>query len=470
VSDSSFTSQPSLPSGGPTPLQSFGADGRYTLAREIASGGMASVHLALQRGGAGFNRVVAVKRLRPELADDTEFFSMMIDEARLGSRIQHPNVVAILDVVEQPQELFLVFEYVHGESVARLIKHARQRGEPMPVRIVSAILVGALRGLHHAHHAVDSRGALLGLVHRDISPQNLLVDVTGIAKVADFGIAKAEGRLQSTEFGQVKGKIAYMAPEHLYGTATPKSDVYSMGVVAWEMFASRRLFTGKTRSEIAQAVMELRVPTLRSLGVDLPDGVEQAVMAALDREPAARPASALEFAELVAAELPPASPSEVGAWVREAGGEALRAREQEVRALESTLATPKQPASAPQAVTPPRRRGTGVAIALVAVGVAGAAGAALLFGRGRAGDSTRPPVAPTPEARPAASVSSGAALAPAPSEPVAPSAADAAAPSPSAANTARPAPVRGGGPRKAACNPPTYIDANGVKRYKPECF
>lgn len=463
----SSSSNPSSPvRSEPRAIVSFGADGRYTLAREIASGGMASVHLALQRGGAGFNRVVAVKRLRPELADDTEFFSMMMDEARLGSRVQHPNVVAILDVVEVGHELFLVFEYVHGESVARLLKWARERGQPIPPRVSAAILVGALRGLYHAHTAVNADGAPLGLVHRDISPQNVLVDVNGTPKVADFGIAKAEGRMQNTEFGQLKGKISYMAPEQLYGKATPSSDVFAMGVVAWEMFASRRLFTGKTRSETAQAVLELRIPTLRSTGADVPEGVERIVAAALERDPTLRPATALDMATAIESAIELASPSEVGAWVREAGGDALRTREREVRDLENTPSTRTGVGELPARSEPQSRTRSGwVWVALVAL--VGALALGLFLRRGTVHDQGVEPIvseasanAPAPPSVPE----------PVPSLPsVSPAGSAEPKPAPDAgtqrAPVARPAP-----PRKAACNPPTYIDGSGVKRYKPECF
>lgn len=426
---------------------------------------MASVHLALQRGGAGFNRVVAVKRLRPELADDTEFFSMLMDEARLGSRVQHPNVVAILDVVEVGHELFLVFEYVHGESVARLLRWGREANQPTPPQVSAAILVGALRGLHHAHTAVNADGTPLGLVHRDISPQNVLVDVNGTPKVADFGIAKAEGRLQNTEFGQLKGKISYMAPEQLYGKATPGSDLFAMGVVAWEMFASRRLFTGKTRSETAQAVLELRIPTLRSIGADVPEEVERVVMAALERDPALRPATALDMAMGIQAGIELASPSEVGDWVRRAGGEALRAREREIRDLENAPSASTGVGELPARGVPakPRRRGLVLVLLIALVGVLGAG---LLFARRDAsrGAGVEPAVSEVPA--PAASAPASSAAAPSTSVPSAATAAPSAVPDAAPARS----PARQAAPRKPACNPPTYVDANGVKRYKPECF
>ncbi|MBI4704792.1 MAG: serine/threonine protein kinase [Deltaproteobacteria bacterium] len=217
--------------------------GRFALYADIAHGGMATVHIGRLLGPVGFSRTVAIKRLHAQFARDPEFVSMFLDEARLAARIQHPNVVPVIDVVALEGELFLVMDYVHGESLARLLGLLHKAGQAVPTRIAVSLLAGALHGLHAAHEARTERGAPLNIVHRDISPQNILVGVDGAARVVDFGIAKAAGRLQSTRDGQLKGKIMYMAPEQVgLGQVDRRTDVYAASVVLWEALAGRKLF------------------------------------------------------------------------------------------------------------------------------------------------------------------------------------------------------------------------------------
>jgi serine/threonine-protein kinase len=187
--------------------------GRYALYGEIASGGMATVYLGRLLGQVGFSRTVAIKCLHPQFAKDPDFMSMFLDEARLAARIQHPNAVQTLDVVATEADLFLVMEYLQGESLSRLIKASTAKGQAIPLEIVTSIICGMLHGLHAVHEARDEHGAPLGIVHRDVSPQNVLVGVDGVARVLDFGVAKAAGRIQTTREGQLKGKLSYMAPE-----------------------------------------------------------------------------------------------------------------------------------------------------------------------------------------------------------------------------------------------------------------
>ncbi|MGH7280352.1 MAG: serine/threonine-protein kinase, partial [Polyangiaceae bacterium] len=229
--------------------------GRYALYAEIASGGMATVHFGRLLGPVGFSRTVAIKRLHPQFAKDPEFVSMFLDEARLAARIRHPNVVPTLDVVATQGELFLVIDYVQGESLSKLVRGARGRGQRVPPRIVATILSGSLHGLHAAHEARNERGEPLNIVHRDISPQNILVGTDGVARVLDFGVAKAAGRIQTTREGQLKGKLAYMAPEQLSGDVSRKTDVYAAAVVLWEALTGRRLFTGENEAAILGKVI-----------------------------------------------------------------------------------------------------------------------------------------------------------------------------------------------------------------------
>ncbi|HEY2366157.1 MAG TPA: serine/threonine-protein kinase, partial [Polyangiaceae bacterium] len=205
--------------------------GRYALYEEIAAGGMATVHFGRLLGPVGFSRTVAIKRLHPQFAKDPEFVSMFLDEARLAARIRHPNVVPTLDVVATQGELFLVMDYVQGESLSRLIRATRERQQRIPVRYVASIITGALHGLHAAHEAKNERGEPLRIVHRDISPQNVLVGSDGVARVLDFGVAKAAGRFHTTREGNVKGKLPYMSPEQLRGQLVDRqTDVYAAAV------------------------------------------------------------------------------------------------------------------------------------------------------------------------------------------------------------------------------------------------
>jgi eukaryotic-like serine/threonine-protein kinase len=202
---------------------------RYVLHDEIASGGMGAVHLARLRGARGFARTVAIKRLHPHVARDPDVLAMFLDEAHLAARVRHPNVVATLDVVAQGDEVFLVMEYVEGESLSRL-----QKTPEIPLAIASAIVCDMLHGLHAAHEAVSERGEPLQIVHRDVSPQNILVGLDGATRVVDFGIAKAASRLQTTRDGVIKGKLRYMAPEQIrrgIGFTTPPRP--RRGKVTW---------------------------------------------------------------------------------------------------------------------------------------------------------------------------------------------------------------------------------------------
>jgi len=310
--------------------------GRYAIYGKIAAGGMASVHFGRLLGGAGFSRTVAIKRLHPHLAEDPEFRSTMIDEARLAARIHHPNVVPTLDVVASDGALLLVMEYVRGESLARLMKIEGAREGRVPLPIASAIAIGALHGLHAAHEARSDRGTALGIVHRDVSPQNILVGIDGMPRVIDFGVAKAAGRLQTTQEGVIKGKIAYMAPEQLAASpVTRAADVYAMGVVLWELLAGQRLFVGDNNVALFGSVLAGAKDPPSRHSPDLPAALDALVMKALARDAADRFESALEMAEMLTRLLPPALPTEVGRWCDEAARDSLSARENVLADIES---------------------------------------------------------------------------------------------------------------------------------------
>jgi serine/threonine-protein kinase len=326
--------------------------GRYAIYGRFASGGMASVHFGRLLGAAGFSRTVAIKRLHAHLADDSQFLSAMIDEARLAARIRHPNVVPTLDVVAADGELLLVMEYIHGESLAQLLRHGRERNRRVPLPIVSAIVIGALHGLHAAHEATDERGAPLGIVHRDVSPQNILVGVDGAARVIDFGIAKAAGRLQTTGAGGFKGKIPYMAPERVrVGSPQGKelltraADIYAMGVVLWEMLAGKRLFLGGNDAELVVQVRRgVQDPPGRH-APGLPALLDALVMRAVAADPADRFPSARHMAEGLRRAVSPALPTEVGTWLEDVASEALTRRKAALYDIECT--TERVPMSMP---------------------------------------------------------------------------------------------------------------------------
>ena len=272
--------------------------GRYELLGEIASGGMATVFLARSSGAGGFTRLVAIKRLHPHLEAEEEFVRMFLDEARLAARIRHPNVVGTLDV-EDRDGLYIVMEFIEGVTLLQLAREAQKAGERLPVPVAVRIALDTLAGLHAAHELRDENDVFLNLVHRDVSPQNILLGTDGTARLTDFGIAKASSRLSLTRDGQLKGKISYMAPEQTRrGEALDRrADVFAMGAVVWEVLAGRRLFHGESDVEVLNQLLFEPVPRLREFAPTLPSMLEGAVMKALERDASARYATAAQFAE-----------------------------------------------------------------------------------------------------------------------------------------------------------------------------
>jgi serine/threonine protein kinase len=310
--------------------------GRYVLYGEIASGGMATVHFGRLSGPAGFSRTVAIKRLHAQYAKDPEFVSMFLDEARLAARIRHPNVVTTLDVVTTGAEIFLVMEYVQGESLARLVRAVRSRMTPADTRVVAAIVSGVLHGLHAAHEARDEQGQPLHIVHRDVSPQNVLVGTDGVPRVLDFGVAKAAGRVQTTREGQLKGKIAYMAPEQLHGaTVTRQTDVYAAAVVAWETLTGQRLFQYDNEAALVTAILLGTIPPPSQAAPHVPIAFDRVVMKGLARDVLQRYATAREMAIDMERCVGIATPSEVGEWVESLANEELLARARRIADIES---------------------------------------------------------------------------------------------------------------------------------------
>jgi serine/threonine protein kinase len=312
-----------------------GVGGRYSLDAPFASGGMATVHFGQLLGAAGFARAVAIKRLHAQFVNDPEFVAMFLDEARLAARIRHPNVVPTLDVVSADGQLLLVMEYVHGESLSRLLLQCRKRGERMPPPVAAAILAGVLRGLHAAHEARGVDGKPLDIVHRDVSPQNVMVGVDGVARVLDFGVAKASSRMHSTREGLMKGKLSYMAPEQFRGLAiTRQTDVYAASVVLWEALAGERLFEADNEALLMERIMTGSVRPPSKLAPDIPPALDAVVMRALDASPAKRFADAREMAAEIEGSISLPKQAEVGEWVERCAGPELAARARRIQLME----------------------------------------------------------------------------------------------------------------------------------------
>ena len=260
--------------------------GRYRIVQRIAQGGMASVYLAQSRGAHGFEKWVAIKVIHPHLAAERKFVEMFLDEARIFAPLHHPNVCAILDFGEEDTLPYLVMEYLHGETLSAVVRRARSMSEGLPLGIAARVVAEAARGLHSAHELRGEDRDLLGVVHRDVSPQNVFVLYDGGVKVVDFGIARARNRLTTTVPGEFKGKLAYSAPE-LVGSdpVDRRADVFSLGVILWESLTLRRLFRRRSEAETLNAVLTHAVPKLSQMGVTVPAPLQDAVARALERDP-----------------------------------------------------------------------------------------------------------------------------------------------------------------------------------------
>jgi serine/threonine protein kinase len=500
--------------------------GRYALYGEIAAGGMATVHVGRLLGPVGFSRTVAIKRLHPQFAKDPEFVSMFLDEARVAARIQHPNVVATLDVVALEGELFLVMEYVEGESLGRILRVMRQEKRHIPPKIAAAIVVNVLNGLHAAHEAKSERGDPLGIVHRDVSPQNVLIGIDGVARVLDFGVAKAAGRVQSTREGQVKGKVGYMPPEQVTGDKVDRRvDVYATAVVLWEALTSQRMIDGDNDAVVLHQVLQgKRVPP-SDVVPGLPPACDEVVMKGLAKSPKDRYATAHDLAVAIEDSIGIESPRKVAEFIQASAGDAIAKRAARVKEIESIssgnisvheIISPEAIAAAAARnsdpigssplsgenssltrmssvsvsanLGPQRSRARVIAIAAL-VSVAGAMLLGILFFARRdtnpqnlaAAAPTASPTGDAPKQSAAPSEAPALSVAPAmplaiPSESAAASSAPSAAPSaqqPSSATSGLNMPWPKGGPpnvtKKPDCTNPKVL-VNGIWKFRPECM
>jgi serine/threonine-protein kinase len=470
--------------------------GRYTICEEIASGGMAKVYLGKLRGPIGFARTVAIKGLHPGLTEDPQFVAMLLDEAHLASKVRHPNVVPIIDMVWTDDAFFLVLEYVHGMSLSRLLGD----GEALPPAIAVGIATGVLSGLHAAHEATGEDGAPLAIVHRDISPQNIMVGVDGVPRVLDFGIAKASSRAQSTVHGQLKGKVRYMSPEQLRGQDVDRrADIFAASVVLWEMLTGRRLFEGDEPGAIVARVLldSVKAPS-GATGDDCTE-LDAVVLRGLAREPADRFLTARDMASALESAVTPATARAIGEWVERTGGAALLRATERLQRIELNAApvskTPEAPtkqSALPQvpdvatvqmsadaiddlanvAADPPQRKRSRLPLGVAALAIVAAA-VAVAYGA-RNEEAAPAAASPAPIEEPARSAAPPDIVA----ETAAPVAeAPAAPPKPEAIPPQNRAPVRRPLPRPepkatpsaSACDPP-YTLVKGMKRFKPECI
>ncbi len=272
--------------------------GRYELLLELASGGMATVYVGRQRGAAGFERLVAIKRMHKHLlAEEPELVVAFMEEARVASMIRHPNVVSVHDVYDHEGELFLVMDYVDGVSMAQLFKGALAKGVKVPRGVAIRVVCHALHGLQAAHEQKDLTGKQLGIVHRDATPHNILIAEDGSVRLTDFGVAKAAERAVQTETGVAKGKIAYMAPEQAQAKVVDRrTDVFAMGITALELLSGKRLFEGHTNVQILVALSTGQIPKFSELGLALPPELEAILGRAIELDPDKRWQTADEFA------------------------------------------------------------------------------------------------------------------------------------------------------------------------------
>ena len=491
--------------------------GRYVLYDRIASGGMASVHFGRVVGPGGFARTVVIKRLHSHLVEDVEFASMFLDEGHLAARIHHPNVVPTIDVASLEGELLLVMEYVRGESLSRLLSSLRNHGEPIPPEVLSSIVLGVLYGLEAAHEAKSEQGNPLGIVHRDVSPQNIIVGADGLTRVVDFGVAKAAARSHSTRDGKIKGKLAYMSPEQLRRQGVDRrADLYAVGVILWEALARRKLFAAEDALAVMHAIVNDPVPRLLDAAPGTSPELSGIVDKAISRRPEERFQSALEMAEAIETAQPPALQRQVGAWVLKIAGEAIAERDRVLAVVETSTPSDTNVANAvpdhivrlaEQATTtgtPPTDGASGVTGLSVAGEVATRrrmGGRGLLVG-GAVGSLLLATLAlvairgVSPTAASAPSLGSGApdtnvppvsiaSVAPPPPGPDTASSATVPAPTPVPRAAARPhSPVGIGAPThpspasqhpktapgKIGCDPPFTVGTDGIERFKPGCL
>jgi tetratricopeptide (TPR) repeat protein/tRNA A-37 threonylcarbamoyl transferase component Bud32 len=268
---------------------------KYTLVARLGRGGMADVYLAIVEGPSGFRKLVALKRLREAYEDDARLVAMFMDEARLLARLEHPNLLHALDLGATDGRHFIAMEFLEGQTLARLLRRVARREGPLPVGLILHIASEVLDGLHHAHELTDFDGSPLGIVHRDVTPGNIVITYEGVVKLLDFGVAKSATQMVETEPDVRKGKFAYLSPEQIEGRIDRRSDLFSLGVILWEALAKQRLFDAESPARTIKKIESGPIPPLTSVCPELPSGLAAVVAKALKRNAAARYQTAQEM-------------------------------------------------------------------------------------------------------------------------------------------------------------------------------
>jgi serine/threonine protein kinase len=259
--------------------------GKYELVRRIAAGGMAEVFAARMTSVGGFEKMVALKRILPELAERSEYVDMFLDEARIAASLNHPNIVQVYDIDQVDGQYFMTMEYLRGHDLRFVLKELRRSGSGLPLPLALRIVSEVASGLHYAHEKRGLTGKPLGIVHRDVSPKNIFITFDGVIKLLDFGIAKAHQRLSVTRTGTLKGRYPYMAPEQVVDDAVDaRADIFALGICLWEMTTGRRLFQGKTAYEILKRIRDQPVPRPSEVVTGYSAAVEAVVMRALAKD------------------------------------------------------------------------------------------------------------------------------------------------------------------------------------------
>jgi serine/threonine-protein kinase len=311
--------------------------GRYELLARLATGGMGEIFLARLEGAEGFEKLYVVKRILAHLADDARFRGMLIAEARIASKMSHPNICQVFELGETDGQLYIVMEYLEGVSLLPLLRRFSRENVALDLGFVAGVIQQVTDAMNYAHDLKDRDGEVLGIIHRDVTPSNIFLTDSGVAKVLDFGIAKARGASTQTQEGTVKGKYAYMAPEQLKGSHIDRRvDIFALGVVLYEMLALRRLFQRKTDYLTFRAVMEQPIPDIRRYRPDVPEPFADSLMRALDRDPGNRFETARQFGTAILDSLQgfrPWTQGEIGDFVRHNFADEIGKRSQQVASV-----------------------------------------------------------------------------------------------------------------------------------------
>src|SRR3954469_15532187 len=328
--------------------------GKYYLLERINVGGMAEVFKAKTFGVEGFERLLAVKRILPNIAEDEEFITMFIDEAKIAVQLQHANIAQIFDLGKVDDSFFIALEYVHGRDLRSIFDRMRNKAESLPIAMACYVIMQVCEGLDYAHNKRDAQGRELHLVHRDVSPQNVLIGYEGECKLIDFGIAKAAGKAGKTQAGILKGKFGYMSPEQVRGLPIDRrSDIFAVGIVLYELLTNERLFVGESDFSTLEKVRNVEILPPSSYNKKIPDELERIVLKALAKDPEDRYQNAIDLHDDLQAFLHTAgefySRKDLAGWMKKTFGKEI---EDETAKLEGYRQLKPPPASASDTTEP----------------------------------------------------------------------------------------------------------------------